>query len=423
MSAVYYYGQDGEIVHDEIKQLFELDEKELRWSSRLNASVFSIVDFVFNKDNILVVFPKHYFSTVELERYNCTHAELNYDIRLLFEVVQKYRQNTDSSAPARKYMGAQDRYESEYPFMPFFRVYDFYQKYGLYTEKNEKIVAGGNGKVLWKTTLDKAQKIISKNNLIFSPLYVKKKNLKSVFITDCMAFIIDYTVELFSCFLCMKKTGYHCRKFDFLNNIDYVISQLRQYENKTFKDMHKRLIASMIDFFEQYKYQTKAAGGNIHIRIRYFDMVWQDMVEKYLNTHFAGMHPTDNGVVFNPTQQISPVHFNKTTYRDVDDSPHDFSIELDHMAYDNDKLYIFDSKYYYEVSSLNYKQFSYNEILRYHYPQLMEINSVLILPGRENCKLHFSLGVDYIGSRRIGTRIIEQYLEPKHLMMSYLDNV
>ena len=60
MGAVYYYGQDGEKVDAAIKSLFNLDEKELRWSTEMNASVYDFVGFVFNGNNILVVFPKHY---------------------------------------------------------------------------------------------------------------------------------------------------------------------------------------------------------------------------------------------------------------------------------------------------------------------------------------------------------------------------
>lgn len=64
MGAVYYYGQDGEKVDATIKTLFNLDEKELRWSTAMNASVYDFVGFVFKENNILVVFPKHYTALV-----------------------------------------------------------------------------------------------------------------------------------------------------------------------------------------------------------------------------------------------------------------------------------------------------------------------------------------------------------------------
>lgn len=423
MSAVYYYGQDGEKADAAIKKLFELDERELRWSNDFEASVFSVVGFVFKEDNILVIFPKHYHSAADLNTYNSTHVELSRDIELLYGVIRKYNEKAGVSARARAYIGAKHGYDSDYPFKPFYEIYGYFQRYGLYKQKEEKIVSGSSGKVSWKKTLAKAQKIISEGNLLFAPLYVKKKNYHAFFITECMAFIIDHTIENFHNFLSMKKTGYRRDKFDYLSNIDFVISQLNQYKNTVFKDMHKQLITSMIDFFEQYKSQTKSSGGKIHVRIRYFDMIWQDMIENYLNKHFVRMDSSGENVVFDSTQRKSPVSFAATAYSDIDNSSHRFSIVVDHIAYYNHQLYIFDSKYYFETNDLNYKQFSYNEILRYRYPGAVSIYSVLLLPGRNGSKTHFSLGANYVGSRIMGTKIIEQYLEPKIVMENYMEYI
>ena len=97
--------------------------------------------------------------------------------------------------------------------------------------------------------------------------------------------------------------------------------------------------------------------------------------------------------------------------------------DIDHIAIDNNILYIFDSKYYTQILGLNYKQFSYNEILRYRYLGIENIHNILLLPGDERAEVHFSLASDYVGLRAIGTSIIEQYLPPKRVMKNYLSEI
>lgn len=420
MDAVYYYGQDGEAVDKNIKAIFSLDEKELRWSTDLNTSVYDFVGFVFKGKNILVVFPKHYYSEDKLLTLNAAHKESNHDIELLYRVITKYTQNTNSTAKAKSYIGAQDGYDSDYPFEPFFHVYAYYQKYGLYTERETRIVHGSSGKVSWKKTLEKSAKIVSDNNLIFVPLFVKKKNSISVFITDCMAFIIDHTIDTFHNFLSLKRTEHRRDKFDYLNNIDFVTSQLTQYKNSLFKDIHKQMIMKMIDFFNQYKDRSKSKGGKIHVNIKYFDKIWQNMVGMYLNKHFVSVDNLHSTLVFNEQQNSSNVVFNDKSYTDIDDSRHKFYIDVDHVAYDNCVLYIFDSKYYFSSNHLNYKQYSYGEILRYYYPNVKTIYNALLLPGNKDSTLHFSLNKKYAGIRTVGNSIIEHYLPTKKVMEDYI---
>lgn len=417
MAAIYYYGQDGTVVDDELTRIFGLGTKEIRYSDKLRKNVFDMVGFVFKNDMTLVVFPKNYYENSYIDLLNKSHQELNQDVRLLFGVIKKYCETEKTSASAGSYMGADDGYDSDYPFKPFYEVYEYYQKYGLYKEKETKVVESASGKINWKSTISKANKIISGGNLIFSPFYVSKKNFNTVFITDCMAFIIDHTIDNYHDFLCMKKTSAK-PKVDFLMNIDYVLMQLKISQNTVFKDVHKNLINSMIEFFEEYK--EKARGGNTHVKIRYFDMIWQKMIAAYINKHFSGIDTSTGEAIFDKSLKISVISFKDQTYDDIDDSWHHFSIDIDHLAYENNKLYIFDSKYYTNISDLNYKQLAYNEILRYHYPGTTEINNILLLPGEDHADSHFSYSSGYVGCRTIGTKIIEQFLSPKSVMEDYL---
>ncbi len=417
MSAIYYYGQDGEVVDDNLIKMFELSTKEIRYSDKFDANVFDIVGFIYKDNKILVVFPKHYYDKTDIDTFNQTNVNLGSDIKLLYNVIKKYGETENTSASARAYMGTVDGYTSDYPFKAFYEVYDYYQKYGIYKEKETKIVKGTNGKISWKDILKKSNKIISADNLIFSPFYVSKKNFNEVFLTECMAFVIDYTIDFFNAFLSMKKTGIKY-KFDFLNNIDYVLSQLKKSQSIVFKDSQKHLIQSMIVFFEQFR--GKAKGGKVHVKIRYFDMIWQSMIARYINRHFDNIDAASGAAVFDEAINCSTVFFLDTTFSDIDDSHHHFQIDVDHIAFENNILYIFDSKYYREISQLNYKQFSYNEILRYHYPSVVEIHNILLLPGEKHSDLHFSLSANYVGTRKIGTKIIEQFLPPKKVMQDYL---
>lgn len=419
MGTVYYYGQDGEVADKNIINLFGLGTGELRHSDKLAADLFDIVGFVYKDDKLLVVFPKHYYEKVDLDRFNQNHAGLTYDIKLLYNVIKKYGETESTNAKARSYLGAKDGYSSDYPFKPFYEVYDYFQRYGIYKEKEVRIVEGASGKVSWKDTIRKSKKIISGGNLIFSPFYTYKKNYNDVFLTECMAFIVDYTIDFFSDFLTMKKTGVKY-SFDFLNHIDYVIKQLNTCQSKMFKDTQKHLLQSMTDFFEQLKGKTK--GGRIHVRIRYFNLIWECMISKYLNRHFAGIDLSNGSVVFDEMLYGSIVTFAKKRFTDIDASHHNFYIDIDHMAYVNHVLYIFDSKYYSNITELNYKQLAYNEMLRYHYPGVAEIHNILILPGEDRAELHFSYAPGYAGNRTIGTKIIEQFIAIKKVMEDYIQS-
>ena len=82
------------------------------------------------------------------------------------------------------------------------------------------------------------------------------------------------------------------------------------------------------------------------MKIRYFDMIWQCMISRYLNRHFTGIDLGNGAAVFDETLLKSAVAFSKKRFPDIDVSHNRFYIEVDHMAHEDDVLYIFDSKYY-----------------------------------------------------------------------------
>ena len=418
MDTVYYYGQDGEIVTNEIKNKFELNAREIKYTND-KTYVFDCVGFIIKDENIIFIFPKHYYKNEDIANFNSNHLELQYDIKILYNVIKKYHDNEKKAKPI-KYIGKEEKYESNYPFSAFFQIYEYYLKYGLYKERNKKVKTGANGTVSWKKTIEKSNKIISNGNLIYTPLYIKKTNLNDVFITDCMSFIIDYTIFRFHNFFSLKKTGYNRMKFDYIDNIDYIITLLSTYKNKIFKDINKKLVLNMIDFFSQYKNNNDSSGGKIHFCIKNFNLIWQEMINYYLNNHFIGINSNEDGLLFNVKKYSCPVDFKLKTFNDIDDSENHFSISIDHFGVDKNILYIFDSKYFFSKNNLDYKQYGYNEILRYSYVNVKKVFNALIIPGEKNNKLHFSLTPQYAGERKIGNKIIEQYIDTKVVMNDYI---
>ncbi len=414
----FQYGQDSNSVNGIDLSPFNLQKGDTKYLKSDNRDVFDFVGFVLDEANVLSVFPKHFYSDLELKVMNQCKKANKEDIKLLFDVFVKYSMEVATTAKATKYIGAKPEFISDYPFAPFFEVYKYYRHYGIYRESDIEIKPNSNGSVAWKSTIQKAQVIVSDGNLLFSPLYRKKKRQQNVFLSECMVFVINHTINSFPYFISLPKTGYKMSSFNFIKHREYTLQQLRQINSKTFKDAHKKLIAHLIDFFEQYKKSPK--GGDTHIKINYFDKIWERMVAKYLNKYFKCVDEAADSIIFDKSLIASPLML-EAKELSVDDSSHKFKIRLDHYGKHEDSLYIFDSKYYNSISELNYKQFSYNEILRGSISNDTKIYSALILPYNFTCsKLHFSLSHGFLGDRITGTKIMEQYLNIKEVMQTYI---
>jgi len=416
----FTYGQDYFNVDGIDLSPYYLEKGDKKYIKSDNKEVFDFVGFILDEGNLLSVFPKHFYSDLELKDLNRDRKANAEDIKLLFDVFVKYTKEVSTTARATKYIGAKPEFESDYPFTAFFEIYKYFRQYGIYRESNTEVKPNTNGSVTWKKTIQKAQMIVSNGNLIFSPLYRVKKRQQNVFLSECMVFVIDHTINSFPYFIRLPKTGYKISSFDFIKHRDYTLQQLRQISSKTFKDTQKKLIAHLIDFFEQYK--TSPKGGDVHIKINYFDKIWEQMVSSYLNRYFKCVDEVSDSIIFDKSLVSSPLKF-ESKELSIDDSHHQFKIRLDHHAKQDDSIYIFDSKYYYTVSDLNYKQFSYNELLRGNVSKSTEIFSALILPNNFTySNRHFLFSPAYLGDRTTGTKILEQYLCIKEVMQAYLSN-
>jgi len=413
-----HIGQDNFNTVNLDLSLFNIKQGDTKYIKSEGKEVFDFVGFILNDKETLAVFPKYFYSEHNLSVVNQTENTKNDDIKLLFDVMIKYMNKESSNAQANSHFGFKPEFISDYPFASFFEVYKYFQQYGIYHEELTEIKPNVNGKIAWKQTIQKSNVIVNNGNLLFSPLYKKRKRAYNVFLSECMAFVINHTIRSFPLFIKLPNINYKLSSFDFIKHREYTIKQLILIKNKVFKDTQKNLIRSLIDFFEQYN--RSAQGGEIHIKINYFDKIWEEMVGKYLNDHFEKVDENFNTLIFNNNIQKSPIEFDSKEFS-VDVSPHNFKIRLDHYADTDNAIYIFDSKYYYKVSEMNYKQFSYNELLRGKTPKNIKIYSALILPSYiSGSGLHFSFAPEYIGDKLNGTKILEYYLNVKDVMNNYI---
>ena len=407
-------GQDGGFVEDEALN-FPFNPGDIKYSKKYKKNIYDFVGFIINDKNMLAVFPKHYNDDCIIS----TEEEKKENVSLLFKVIKKYITEEYNNQNGDKYFGYENNYESDYPFSSFFKVYNYYKKYGIYKEENMILEKNTNGNISWKDTIQKSNAIVNNNGIIFLPIYSKRKNNNDNFISQCMEFVINYTIKSFPFFIDFPMIKNSTEKTDFLLNREYTLRKLYSYKSHIFKDAQKELIDSLISFFEQY--DKKKRAGNIHIKLNYFELIWEKMVNKYLNDCFEKVDDETKIIEFSSERNIDKKSFSHKQLN-VDKSEHNFSINPDHYLTEDDKIYVFDSKYYNEINDMNYKQFTYNVLIGNNKMSKEKIlYSALLLPGLKENSFHLNL-VDEFGQDNDSCNfIIEQYLPVKTIMKNYLN--
>lgn len=409
------YEQDNKPVDN--KDIFHFKPNDIRYTIS-GVQVYNFVGFIIENNNMLAVFPKHYFDSEEkLKNIN--------SIKNLFEVIKKYTLLESTKAKADKYIGLENNFQSDYPFAEFYKIYDYYKRYGIYKEEQFIYNKNSNGKISWKRTIQKSNKVISNGNLIYVPLILRKQNFQADFISECMLFVINYTIKNFSFFLDLKPIDKNINKFDFLSNKKYVIKKLQEERSHIFKDNQVQLINNLIKFFEQLESMPK--GGSIHFKINHFNLVWEAMIQKYLNDYFYGVNIFNNNIIFDYTKRMQEERFEYQKHFKIDASDNKFEIIPDHYYENEEAIYIFDSKYYIKIRELNYKQFAYTIMIgnsktgKDKYGNKKKLYSALLLPGSREHKMHIILTDEYAQLNEGCNKIIEQYIDVNSVMLNYLN--
>lgn len=368
-------------------------------------TILNFVGFVTNdNDDLIVVFPKHY-----------RIDEAENDARLVFDCISRHTQKRPDM-----YIGDKEDkiYSSNYPFAPFFAIYDYFINFGLYSKDETFIKPNTGGRLSWKETISKSEKVVWNGNLIIYPLYYRRSYHFSNFITECMIFAIDYTIQKFRIFIGAAPTGQDFPEFDFLGEKDYVINTLLQLRQQTFKDNELKLIDSLIQYFAELN-----IGGTYYLKHYSFKSVWEDMVTDYLSKYYKEID-TSHAIVFDKTSPRG-LKFEKKSFHTNGSKPTQY-ISPDHYCEDSKKQLIFDAKYYSYVGGMNYKQIAYMFMLRDTLdlatgaPKFINTYSALILPSeKRKTKIHFQLASQYGGNSDL--LIMEEYVDIREVIQSFIE--
>lgn len=145
------------------------------------------------------------------------------DISLLFEVLL-----ADQVRNVQNYIGKAKEFKSSFPFRVFFGIYRYYQQFSLYRETNIVTRASYSGKIPWEITIRKAANVISENNLVYLPLFIKETQNKHGFISRYMAFAINYTWQTNPMFVKENVINVRYNNFDFWRNNGYVVGRYKK---------------------------------------------------------------------------------------------------------------------------------------------------------------------------------------------------
>lgn len=344
----------------------DVRKREKKSKNGKNKGFEIVCDFtgflVNNENDILTVFPKNF----PIEKQN-----LENDSRLLFNVLIKAQNKKPAS------MIGQDetnKFQSDYPFEPFFRVYNYFSEFGLLFEDRKIIKPNQAGRIKWKETISKGEIYLERGKTVLFPLYYERKFNFSTFLTEAMIFAIDYTLIKFKYFIHRPDTGRDFPDFDFLGAKEYVIEMLYSYKEREFKDSIIDLLDALISFFTQIK-----AGGNYYLKHYSFKGVWENMVEEFLNGNFDRFV---NGEL-NLKSNVHKALFKKPIfYPNSLNERHYFQPDYYFVDEFRNQI-IFDAKYYSEIHGMNYKQICYNFFLEDYigteYPD--NINSGVMFPS------------------------------------------
>lgn len=367
---------------------------------------YNFVGFLVNtSDDIFSVFPKHFRVDNPLV-----------DSSLIFDLISKHIQKRPDM-----YLGEQygKHFESNYPFAAFFGIYDYYQKYGLYIENRNYIKPHIGGKINWKETIRKSDLYLSNNEITIFPYYYNETHFYNSFITECMIFAIDYTIEKFNAFISLTPTNAAFPEYDYFSYKEGVVEALFHFRQQVFRDNVIGLIDNLINFFTQI-----SEGGSYYFKHYTFSSIWEDIVMSYLNTNLKEV--AGNSLVFSKNTS-NKFNFKKTVfYPNLANKKH--YINPDYYFADDSTQFILDAKYKESIKGIDYKQVSYSMFLKdlidisTSMPKFDTTYSALLIPSnRRHSKLHFQM--DPLFSKvNSDIKIVEEYLDIKDVIINFIQN-
>ena len=393
--------QDGlEIEDRSVIERYALSGRDFQYRyDRETGREYPVAKFVgivagLSGTDLLISLPKNYMNLEDFRG-------LDYDkkikhVRLIMANVCK---KFDSKWYTR--FDGREEVKGNFAMDAFYRIYDYYRRYDLYKVNKRTIKPGYYGKVAWKDTMNRASKVIDHGNLLLLPMYIKEKQQVENLITESMIFAINYTEMLFGQFIDLPDNskiagrGVDAR---FLNNTKEILNFLYQFRNTIYKDIDKELLNDIIVFLE--KLNAESRDKQHAVKDYSFSSVWEKAVEKYLNDYFVEMK--DGKLKYNEEKNAGKKKFRKHVNRGYNRARPEWSMQPDHYYKDGNTLYIFDSKYYNDVTDLNHKQFVYHVL----YGRKVKVTyDALIIPssGKTDTELYVDIPYDWDCSDESGS--------------------
>lgn len=398
------------------KILFTNDGKEVtkdfvdNWNIRDYCDVYnrkitiSFVGLVIYKDRILFSFPKHYDSQSisESDKIEC--------MKEILSVISSNRMKAKGS-----FDNNSKNLKEEFPLKAYLNIANYYKKFKLYKNLEKYSDIGYNGRIDWNKTINKSNKIFQEDSVLFYPFILNKLRDKDVFISECMDFILS---DAFKYIKLIDKIIPYKSRFNnkIFKNLTLVCNKLKQLRPKYFKDSEKKLIDSLIDYFT-WKSNFE---DNVRMLTLKFENYWEDMMMEYLNGNFFDVKNDEiiwkEGQVntFNKSEKKST----ESIYTEKKLDRLSYKVQYDHFMKKENKIYIFDSKYFNEVNKLNYKQLFYHYQLKQKYKKegnKIEIINGLLLPTEK--KYHKNVHIDRTDLD--GVKIIEHFINLKEVIENY----
>ncbi|WP_279082468.1 LlaJI family restriction endonuclease [Lactobacillus apis] len=406
--------QEGAVIPDNIVNKYHLTFADVDKNANFER-ISSFCGVVRRGTSILVSFPKHY---INLDEFNqLPNSDKLKHIRLILKTIVSYELN-----PAYSSFRKKDDLNTSFSFSSFFSIYNYFQKYGLYMKKRGNIKKGYSGKISWKDTIHKSQKVISNGNLVFFPFFVRQHISDEDFITNCMVFAINYTEEIFGDLLDLPdNSAIAVRGVERLlrENKEAVIFKLGIMRREIFKDIDKKLLDDLINFFRGINDNPNNVRDIKHY---HFNNVWEKAVENYLNNHFVKIE--DNKLIFGIPEKVNRFSFKKLVlknYNNVSGHKND-TLQPDHYYYDESKKaqYIFDSKYYNNIYGLNHKQFVYHMILS---NRAQKTYDALIMPneGQTFTEVYLDLATEYLPEKLKEVKILLTHLRTQDVLKDFTE--
>lgn len=398
------FTHEGAIVPTDINVILDKRDTKFVDSTDGEKEILNFSGIVLQDSKVFVSFPKH---------YQILESSIDDDIRLLFSTIMKHYQENQEL-----YFTKSANLKTNFPFNSFFGIYNYYQKYGIYHEEIIETKSGYNGNVSWKETIRNSSKVVSKKGILFLPLRIKRIKKKQMLIGECMAYAIDYTIQLFSLFLNLPKVGGTSLQKNLIDNKSFILRELNSLKGDVFKDIHKKLLSDLINFFEQVP-----NGGTYYLKHYTFSSVWEKIVESYLNHHFVGIK--SGKLIFDDSNRHSNSFHKEIFYPNKANLTQ--NIQPDHYLSRGKEQFIFDAKYYNKMDGINYKQVAYYFFLEkfsdtgpeYNKQKYTRTHNALILPGNQEQRIHFSFNPQF-NNEESDFMIYEYYLDCKLGMELYI---